>query len=170
VPPRIDSRVLGACRPRQSPPPSPKLVCGLTRCALGRPARVPLLALNHVQWTPNCIADLWSTGFTCSSSSTTWNDVPFELKPWLVWSQRKQHARRAFPWVGGAAPVPRAVGPKPACSPALQFSPVHFVRAHLVIRQVLENKRTTVPRALCLLHRRDLTRWSACCEGPTGAP
>jgi len=26
------------------------------------------------------IADLWSTGFTCSSSSTTWNDVPFELK------------------------------------------------------------------------------------------
>jgi hypothetical protein len=43
-------------------------------------ARCPLLALNHVQWAPNCIADLWSTGFACSSSSTTWNDVPFELK------------------------------------------------------------------------------------------
>ena len=26
------------------------------------------------------------------------------------------------------------------------------------------------PCALCSLHRRDLTRWSACCEGPTGPP
>ena len=26
------------------------------------------------------------------------------------------------------------------------------------------------PCALCSLHRRDLTRWSACCEGPTGSP
>ena len=36
------------------------------------------------------------------------------------------------------APVPRAVGPKPACYPALRFPPVHFVRAQLEIRQALK--------------------------------
>jgi hypothetical protein len=44
---------------------------------------------------------------------------------------------------------------KPACPPALQFPPVHFVRAHLGIRQVLKKSVPSVstPCALCLLHR-----------------
>ena len=43
-----------------------------------------------------------------------------------------------------AAFVPRAVGPNPACSPALRFPPVHFVRAQLEIRQALKKSVPSV--------------------------
>ena len=44
--------------------------------------------------------------------------------------------------MSGAAPVPRAVGPYPARFPALQYTPVHFVCAHLGIR---EARKKSVP-------------------------
>ena len=46
--------------------------------------------------------------------------------------------------MSGAAPAPRAVGPNPACSPALRFPPVRFVRAQLEIRLVRSRQRTSL--------------------------
>ena len=46
--------------------------------------------------------------------------------------------------MSGAAPVPRAVGPYPARFPALQCPPVHFVRAHLGVRDVRKKSAQSV--------------------------
>jgi len=83
---------------------------------------------------------------------TTWNDVPFELKHRARLGATRATRMTSLPvGISGAAPVPRAVGPKPACSPALSNSHPCTLRAHLGIRQVLKKIVPLCIHTLCFV-------------------